>query len=109
MQQKQPDYVVAFITANDCEEAEKIAMLLLKRRQAACVNVISEVNSRFWWQDKIESAGENLLVVKTKAALLPDIIKTVKKNHSNEVPEIIAMPIIGGNQEYLDWIDSEVK
>ena len=109
MQQKQPDYVVAFITANDNEEAQKIAMLLLKRRQAACVNVIPEVNSRFWWQDKIESAKENLLVVKTKASLLPDIIKTVKKNHSNEVPEIIAMPIVGGNQEYLDWIDSEVK
>ena len=109
MQQKQPDYVVAFITTNDSDEAQKIATLLLKRRQAACVNVIPEINSRFWWKDKTESAGENLLVVKTKAPLLPDIIKTVKKNHSNEVPEIIAMPIVGGNQEYLDWIDSEVK
>jgi len=109
MQQKQADYVVVFITASDNEEAQKIASLLLKHRQAACINIIPEVDSRFWWQDKLESAQENLLVIKTKASLLPDIIKSVKKNHSNDVPEIIAMPIVGGNQDYLDWIDSEVK
>jgi periplasmic divalent cation tolerance protein len=109
MQQNQPDYVVVFITANDSEEAQKIARLLLKRRQAACVNIIPGVDSQFWWQDKIESAEENLLIVKTKAYLLPDIVKTVKKNHGNDVPEIIAMTIVDGNQDYLDWIDSEVK
>ena len=109
MQQKQPDYVVVFITANYNEEAQKIARLLLKHRKAACVNIVPGVDSQFWWQDKIESAEENLLVVKTRAPLLPDIIRMVKENHSNKVPEIIAMPIVGGNQEYLDWIESEVK
>ena len=103
------DYSVVFITVNDNEEAENITRLLLENRQAACINIISGVDSRFWWHNKLESARESLLVVKTKASLFPDIIKSVKKNHSNEVPEIIAMPIIGGNQDYLDWIDSEVK
>jgi periplasmic divalent cation tolerance protein len=109
MQQNQPDYIVVFITANDSEEAQKIAQLLLKRRQAACVNIVPGVDSQFWWQDKIESAEENLLIVKTRASLLQDIVKTVKENQGNEVPEIIAMPIVGGNQDYLDWINSEVK
>ena len=102
------DYIVVLITTNDTEEAQKIAQLLLKRRQAACVNIIPEVDSRFWWQDKLDSARESMLVIKSKASLLPVIVKTVKKNHSNDVPEIIAMPIVGGNQDYLDWIDNEV-
>ena len=102
------DYVVIFVTANDAQEAQKIAQLLLKRRQAACVNIIPDIESRFWWQDKLDSSRECMLVIKSKALLLPEIIKSVKRNHSNEVPEIIAIPIIGGNQDYLDWIDNEV-
>ncbi|HUT66973.1 MAG TPA: divalent-cation tolerance protein CutA [Dehalococcoidales bacterium] len=105
---EQHNYIVVFITARDTEEAQKIAGALLKRRQAACVNIIPEVNSHYWWKDKLDSARESLLVVKTKDSLLPDIIKSVKKIHSYSVPEIIALPIVGGSQEYLDWIDSEI-
>lgn len=108
MQQPKHDYVVVFITASDNDEAQKISRLLLKHRRAACVNIVPEVDSRFWWKDKLDTAKESMLVVKTKASLLPDIIKSVKKNHSSKVPEIIAIPIIGGNQDYLDWIDGEV-
>ena len=102
------NYIVVFITANNTEEAQRIARLLLERRQAACVNIIPEVDSSFWWEDKLDSAQESLLVIKTKASLLPEITKSVKKMHSNAVPEIIALPIVGGNQDYLDWIDNEV-
>ena len=105
---KQQNYIVVFITAKDKEEAQKIANTLLKQRQVACANIVPEVESRFWWKDKLDKAQESLLVIKTKDTLLPDIIKAVKKIHSYSVPEIIAMPIVGGNQEYLDWIDSEV-
>ena len=105
---KQQNYIVVFITAKDSEEAQKIAKSLLKRRQVACVNIVPDVNSHFWWQDKLDTAQESLLVAKTREALLPDIIKSVRKIHSYSVPEIIALPIVGGNQEYLDWIDSEV-
>jgi periplasmic divalent cation tolerance protein len=105
---EQPDYIVVYITANSTEEAGKIAQLLLKRRQAACVSIVPEVDSRFWWQDKLDSAKESLLIVKSKASLLKDIIKSVKKTHSSEIPEIIALPVIGGSQEYLDWLDSEL-
>jgi periplasmic divalent cation tolerance protein len=105
---KQPDYIVVFITASGTEEAQKIARSLLKRRRAACVNIIPEVDSHFWWDDKLDSASESLLVIKTRASLLPEIVRSVKKMHSNTVPEIIALPIVGGNQDYLDWIDNEV-
>ena len=105
---KQHNYIVVYITASDKEEAEKIARQLLKRRQAACVNIVPEVNSHFWWQNRLDSTQECLLVVKTKDTLLPDIVKSVRKMHSYSVPEIIALPIVGGNPEYLDWIDSEV-
>lgn len=105
---EQPDYIVVYITANSTEEAGKIARLLLKRRQAACVSIVPEVDSRFWWQDKLDSAKESLLIVKSKASLLKDIIKSVKKTHSSEIPEIISLPVIGGSQEYLDWLDSEL-
>jgi len=105
---QQSGYIVVLITVKDAEEAQKISNALLKRRQAACVNIVPQVDSRFWWQDKLDAAKESLLVVKTKESLLPDIVKSVKKLHSYDIPEIIALPIVGGSQEYLDWLDREV-
>lgn len=67
------------------------------------------VNSLFWWQGKPNSTKESLLIVKTRGSLLSKIIEMVKSSHSYEIPEIIALPIIGGNEDYLNWIDNEVK
>jgi len=102
-------YIVVFITAADAREARQISRLLLERRKAACVNIVPRVDSLFWWENKLDSAQESLLIVKTKTSLLPEIINLVKGVHSNTVPEIIALPIIGGNQEYLQWIDNNVS
>ena len=101
--------VVILITASTDEEARKIANGLLAQRKAACVNIVPGVSSLFWWQGQLDSAPESLLIVKTKASLLGEIVALVKEIHSYEVPEIIALPVIGGNQDYLDWIDAEVK
>ena len=109
MKQTQNDYIVVFITAGDSEEAGRIARRLLEERLAACVNTIGGVESKFWWKGKLDEAGEIALIVKTKASLLPDIIESVKKSHSYEVPEVIALPIVGGSREYLEWIDSVVR
>jgi len=105
----EPAYIVLFITTSDSEEAHTIAKVLLSQRKVACVNIVSEVNSIFWWQDKLDSAQESLLIIKTKALQLNQIVALVKEIHSYEVPEIIALPIINGNQDYLEWIDKEVK
>ena len=101
--------LIVLITAGSEKEARQIADALLTRRKAACVNIISGVSSHFWWQGKIESACEHLLIVKTRASLVDDVVAVVKENHSYEVPEVIALPIIGGNPDYLDWLDREVK
>ncbi len=101
--------IVVFITTATAEEAQRIANILVSGRKAACVNIVPQVHSRFWWQGKIDSADEALLIVKTKAALLDEIIKLVKENHSYEVPEIVALPIVCGNPDYLKWLDDETE
>ncbi len=106
---EESDTVVILITTGTDEEAHKIAHVLLVQRKAACVNIVPGVDSLFWWQDKIDSAQESLLIIKTKASLLDEIITSVKGIHSYEVPEIIALPIVGGNQDYLEWMGKEVK
>ena len=106
---KQTGKVVIFITTSSEQEARKLADQLLTKRKAACVNIVSKVDSSFWWQGKLDSARESLLIIKTRASLLHEVIELVKSVHSYEVPEIIALPIIGGSEDYLKWIDDEVR
>jgi len=102
-------YIVVFITTATLEEAQQISKVLLERKKVACVNIVLRVDSLFWWQDKLDSAQESLLVIKTKASLLNEVIRLVKEIHSYDVPEIIALPIVGGNPDYLEWVDTEVE
>jgi len=101
-------HIVVLVTTGTGEEAHKIADRLLSEKKAACVNILPGVSSFFWWEGKINSARENLLIIKTKAELLNEVISLVKQLHSDKVPEIIALPIVGGNADYLEWIDKAV-
>jgi len=107
--EEEPAYTVLFITTATAEEAEQISKVLLEQRKIACTNIVPGVSSHFWWQGKLDSAEESLLIVKTKVSLLSEVIALVKTIHSYDVPEIIALPIISGNQDYLRWIDEEVR
>ncbi len=102
------EYVVVLITADDAGEGWKIARALVERRKATCVNVVRGVDSVFRWEGELDEARESLLVAKTKASLLPELTKLVKEMHSNEVPEIISLPITGGNADYLGWLGEGV-
>jgi periplasmic divalent cation tolerance protein len=102
-------YAIVLVTVSDKDEAEKIAAVLLKERKAACVNIIPSVNSRYWWKGKIESSDEAFMVIKTRASVLTEVIESVKKHHSYTVPEIVALSIADGNQDYLEWIGKEVR
>ena len=99
--------IVILITVGTHEEAEVIADVLLEQNKAACVNIVPAVDSHFRWEGKLETGQEAMLIVKTQASLVDEVIVLVKTVHSYDVPEIIALPIIGGNPEYLAWIDTE--
>ena len=100
--------IVVLITAKDALEAKTISDQLLEKKLIACANIVEGVQSVFWWQGKIDQAKETLIVLKSKQDLFKKIVKTVKAHHSYEVPEIIALPIIDGNPDYLKWIHESV-
>lgn len=102
-------YCVIFITASGKKEAARIAEGLVKNKLAACVNLVDNITSVFWWEGKIDKASEVLLVVKSKKSKIPKIIRLVKSLHSYEIPEIIALPIIAGEKKYLNWIDESLR
>ncbi|MFH1823983.1 MAG: divalent-cation tolerance protein CutA [Candidatus Firestonebacteria bacterium] len=102
------NYIVVFITVSSKKESKKITEYLIKNKLAACVNEIPNISSTYWWKEKIEKSKELLLVIKTKKSVLNKLIKEVKKIHSYSVPEVIALPIIDGNKDYLDWINSSI-
>ena len=106
---EEPARIVLLITTADAGEAHQIARALLEQRLAACANIIPGVSSHFWWQGKIDSAAESLLILKTTTTRLKEVVIAIRQLHSETVPEIIALPIIGGNPDYLGWIDKEVK
>lgn len=97
--------IVIFITAADNSEAELLSRALVKNKLVACVNIVEKVQSLFWWQGKVDRAKEVLLIAKSRKANLVKIIKLVKLKHSYQVPEVIALEIVGGNRDYLKWIE----
>jgi len=106
---KKNNSIIIFITCSSIEEADKIKDILLQEKKVACVNIIPEVRSFFWWQGKIDTSNEVLLIAKSNLEILSTIVELVKKYHSYDVPEVIALPIINGNREYLEWIDKNVS
>lgn len=97
---------VVFITTPR-EKAEEIANHLLQKRLAACVNIVSEVKSLYWWQGKLEKDPESLLIVKTLPEHWDTFLKAVKEVHPYSVPEILAIPVSRGNLDYLEWAKKE--
>ncbi len=101
-------YIVVLVTAKDKAEGQKIADKLIQEKLAACVNILEGVTSVFWWEGKADQASEVLLIIKTQKTLFKKLEKAVKSAHSYTVPEIIALPIVAGNADYLKWIKKTV-
>lgn len=101
--------IVILITCVNKREAKKITRSLLAKKLVACVNIIDKIESVFWWQGNIESASEVLLIAKSNRSLLQKIIRQVKLLHSYQVPEVIALPIVGGNKDYINWINESIR
>lgn len=101
-------YITVLITASCVEEAEKLVDELLNKHIVACANIVPLVHSRFWWKGKLERCDEALILAKSVEENFDEIVRSVRKLHSYNVPEIIAVPILRGFEEYLKWIDESV-
>lgn len=101
-------YALVYITTSSKEESKKIANKLVEGKLAACINIVPYIESIYLWKGEIEEDGESLLIAKTKAKNIDKIIKKVKEIHSYETPAILAIPIIEGSKDYLDYLDSEL-
>lgn len=91
----------------DRAAAVRLAQALVERRLAACVNVLAECTSVYRWQGKVEKAAETPVLIKTRAALYPELETAIRALHPYELPEIIAVPISYGLTEYLEWVSGE--
>jgi len=98
--------IIVLVTTKNGREANKIATKLVEAKLIACANVIKGVHSIFRWKGKVDKANEALLIIKSKKSCFAKIVKAVKEVHSYDVPEIIALPIIDGNKDYLNWVKS---
>lgn len=104
------DLSVVYVTVPTKDEGEKLAVGLVESQLAACVNIIPGIESVYLWEGKVNRDQELLLVIKTKVALLHELTKFVKANHSYKVPEVLAMPtLVHGNADYLAWVRENTK
>ncbi|MBI5407197.1 MAG: divalent-cation tolerance protein CutA [Nitrospirae bacterium] len=103
------EFIVVLITSSSAEEGEKIATSLVDHHLVACVNMVPSVKSLFFWEGKTAQESEVLLIAKSRRPLLDKIVEQVKKIHSYKVPEIIALPVIGGSEEYLKWVEASTS
>ena len=100
-------HLIVFITA-PVDKGWDIANYIVEEKLGACVNVVSEVSSVYWWKGNIERDKESLLIVKTSVHKLKELIEKVKGVHPHTVPEIVAFPIVDGNEDYLRWIEDSL-
>lgn len=103
------DLIVVLSTCSDEQEGERLARLLVEEKLAACVSVVPTVRSFYRWKGAVESAGECLLVIKSSRALFGAVREAIEKAHSYEVPEVLALQVVDGAPNYLNWLQSSVR
>ena len=103
------EYAVVLVTAPDVKTARKLARAALEGRLVACANLLPKIESHYWWQGKIQSGAEVLVVFKTTARHLAALEKLLLARHPYNTPEFLVLPISRGNKRYLDWVEQSVK
>ncbi|MCH8902698.1 MAG: divalent-cation tolerance protein CutA [Bacteroidetes bacterium] len=100
---------IAYVVTKDKDEAKEIGMELVSSKLAACVNILDNMNSIYWWEGAIKEESETVMIVKTKESLMNEVIAKIKEMHSYSIPCVLFLPITKGNEQYLEWIDKETK
>src|SRR5580693_10679 len=104
------DTIVVLVTCGSLREARTIARELVERRLAACGNIVeAPVRSIYRWKGKVESAREVLLILKSSRRRFAALAAAIRKLHSYDVPEIIALPVVAGSPAYLKWISDSLS
>ena len=98
------EFISVFIIAASHQEAEKIARAIVEEKLAACANILPGLQSIYRWQGKVEQANECAIIAKTMAQKFDVLQLRIKELHSYDCPCIVALPIVAGSDEYLDWI-----
>jgi len=98
---------LVYVTAPTLAEAASLARLAVEGRLAACANILPGMRSLYWWQGRLESADETVLLLKTTAELAPALIRALTEAHSYDCPCVVALPIATGNPDFLRWIEAE--
>ena len=98
-----------YITAGSLEEAKNIGKKLVEQNLAACVNLFENMTSIYKWEDKLEEDQEVVMIAKTRKTFMPKLIEKVNRLHSYDCTCILELPIQGGNQEFLNWIETETE
>lgn len=101
--------LICYCTCPDRDSATRIADALVEERLAACVNLLGEIHSVYRWQGRIERAAEVLLVIKTTDERLESLQRRIVALHPHELPEVIAVEVVGGSPAYLDWIHQQSR
>jgi periplasmic divalent cation tolerance protein len=102
-------YRVVLVTCASIEEARRIGRAAVDKRLAACANIVPGVESIYRWKGKVERAREALVIMKTSETRLRQLEREVKRLHRYDVPEFIALPIVAGSKEYLQWIGENTR
>ena len=102
-------YIQVVTTTETKEDAEKIAKALVEKRLAACAQLVGPIVSTYWWKENVETDEEWQCIIKSKKSLYGEVEKAIKMIHLYETPEIIALPIVSGSDDYLEWLNSELK
>ena len=104
-----PARCCVIVTAPTLGSARSLAKASLKLRLVACANLIPRIESHYWWQGRLESSAEVLIIFKTTRAKLKALEKLIIAKHPYDTPEFIVLPITAGNKRYLDWVSASVK
>jgi periplasmic divalent cation tolerance protein len=102
------DKIVVLTTCDSEVLAEQLARHLVENRVAACVNILPKARSIYRWQEKIEDAGEWVLLIKSRRDLFAALRAEIQRLHTYEIPEVIAIPIMDGSEAYLGWLDGQL-
>jgi periplasmic divalent cation tolerance protein len=106
---KSDPLVLVYVTAPSARAAERLGSAVVEEGIAACANVIGPVRSVFRWKGEIERAREYVVILKTRRSRAPALTRRIKALHSYDVPCVITLPILGGNEDFLAWIGAETR